>query len=657
MVSYDLQVKTWHSWLTFSFQQQSPRAPAYELERKVKHIFVPHFATIDKFKSFMILLNAFYKGLTGALSALLCYLLYVLFRYDKSLLKSFFYFIKSKGNDSFTLSHFVLMLLINSPFIWLITFGLMSAIFDWRVMSSEDCAATAIIFPVTVCLICFYFYRKYNSSSTSSTKNIISFFKRINHNKKHVIPNTKNDVVKFNYYFSFSYIPSKFKLFTDNHIKFSDIWNFSDFNPEYIKYREQIEAVESGLNNDPNIRMALITDIPTSKAISEVVMLLIIHDKSRQYSRLYSLEFSFDDYCVCDITSPSTRDNLGFTDDGDKFLAICLGNFNSHLSALNSSYTRNSEKEKECIPSNNLSHANPIKEKLTSENRYTREQIVLRPSTPTTDIYGTPLANRLKDIFDCIQSSADWMTKQLIELPTLSIQGRMEAEIITASILANHIEIDLVVQSLLIGNPLYHNIGITCLMSKIKDYISLYNSDVKRDFVIESKPLLAFAAEEKKIYGAESKLKIAEFKQADKFGNYKLPVFIRPSETHLLCHFDWNDPDKHTPQYISSNKNNIIVERWRNGDYVFITNDEITRSYDSYFDRMAFYLFIEPLKYHASLSSYEIIIGLETNKITFSSQNSIVGYAYSEGKRVTEVGAASIGLIGSINTAIEDELP
>lgn len=606
----------------------------------------------------MILLNAFYKGLTGALGALLCYLLYLLFRYDKFLLKSFFHFIKSKGSDSFTLFNFLLLILINSPFIWLITFGLMSAIFDWRVMSSEDCAATAIIFPVAFCLICFYFYRKHNSPSTSSNKSIVSFFERFIHSNKHILPNTQNDVVKFNYYFSFSYIPSKFKLFTDNTIDFSEIWSFSDFKPEYIKYSERIEAVESGLNNDPNIRMALITDIPTSKAISEVAMLLIIHDKSRQYSRLYSLEFSFDDYCVCDITYPNERDNLGFTDDGDEFLAICLCNFNSHLSALNSSNTRNSEKER--FSSNNLSHPNTIvlpKEKSSSESYSASENIVIRPSSPTTDIYGTPLANRLKDIFDCIQSSADWMTKQLIELPTLSIQGRMEAEIITASILANHIEIGIVVQSLLVGNPLYHTIGITCLTSKIKDYISLYNSDVERDFVLESKPLLVFATEEKKLYGVESKLKIAEFKQPDRFGNNKLPVFIRSNENRLLCHFDWDDPEKQTPQYISSNKNNIIVEKWENGDYVFVNKDEINRSYHSYFDRMAFYLFIEPLKHHASLSPYEVIIGLDTNKITFSSQNPIIGYAYSEGKRVTEAGAASIGLTGTLNTTLEDELP
>lgn len=108
----------------------------------------------------MILLNAFYKGLIGALGTLLFYLLYLLFRYDKFLLKSFFDFIKSKGNDSFKLPHLLLLLLINSPFIWLITFGLMTTIFDWRVMPPEDCAAAAIIFPVTFCLICFYFYRK-----------------------------------------------------------------------------------------------------------------------------------------------------------------------------------------------------------------------------------------------------------------------------------------------------------------------------------------------------------------------------------------------------------------------------------------------------------------------------------------------------------------
>lgn len=40
----------------------------------------------------MILLNAFQKGITGALGTLLCYLLFLLYRYDKTLIRKYISF-------------------------------------------------------------------------------------------------------------------------------------------------------------------------------------------------------------------------------------------------------------------------------------------------------------------------------------------------------------------------------------------------------------------------------------------------------------------------------------------------------------------------------------------------------------------------------------
>lgn len=40
----------------------------------------------------MFLLNAFQKGITGALGALLCYLLFLLYRYDKTLIRKYISF-------------------------------------------------------------------------------------------------------------------------------------------------------------------------------------------------------------------------------------------------------------------------------------------------------------------------------------------------------------------------------------------------------------------------------------------------------------------------------------------------------------------------------------------------------------------------------------
>lgn len=52
----------------------------------------------------MILLNAFQKGITGALGALLCYLLFLLYRYDKTLIRKYISFLKQKKSFSSVLS-------------------------------------------------------------------------------------------------------------------------------------------------------------------------------------------------------------------------------------------------------------------------------------------------------------------------------------------------------------------------------------------------------------------------------------------------------------------------------------------------------------------------------------------------------------------------
>ncbi len=95
----------------------------------------------------MIVLNAFSKGLVGALGALLCFVLFVVHKYNVSLWKRSCSFLKTNGRTHFGLIDLFLLGIINSLVIWFVISCVMANTIDWRVMSAEDCAVVALFFP------------------------------------------------------------------------------------------------------------------------------------------------------------------------------------------------------------------------------------------------------------------------------------------------------------------------------------------------------------------------------------------------------------------------------------------------------------------------------------------------------------------------------
>ena len=308
-----------------------------------------------------------------------------------------------------------------------------------------------------------------------------------------------SETTRFNYFYSFDYLPKRIKKFNKQEIIFDDVISYSDLPSEYGKFSNKIEINSSGLNNDRDVLLYLI-QIPSQKSISEVCRLLIVRSKKGNFARLYSLEYSIDNYCVCDLTD-ERHDNLGLISGGEDFLSVCLKHFRLYGN--------------DCLAIAKGSNLDKLEDEIAVDKQVHQENIVIQSASPTTDIYGTPISNRLKDVFNCIQEGADWMIKQLVQMPIVSVQGRMETEIIIASILALEIDKGLVIQSLLLGNPLYNNIGITRILAKIENYISLYKQNVNREYVKKSSPLLEFAKD-------KGKLKIADFKIPDAYGHPKL---------------------------------------------------------------------------------------------------------------------------------------
>ncbi len=101
----------------------------------------------------MIVLNAFSKGLAGALGAVLCYALFVVHKYNVSLWKRFWSFVKTNGQTPFCLMDLLLFNFINSLIIWFVASCIMANTINWRVMSAEDCAVMALLFPTVFCVV------------------------------------------------------------------------------------------------------------------------------------------------------------------------------------------------------------------------------------------------------------------------------------------------------------------------------------------------------------------------------------------------------------------------------------------------------------------------------------------------------------------------
>lgn len=92
----------------------------------------------------MIVLNAFLIGLAGTLGAVLSYALFVVYKYNVSLWKRFWSFVKKNGQTPFSLIDLFLFCAINSLIIWFVCFGIMANTIYWRVLSAEGCAVMAL---------------------------------------------------------------------------------------------------------------------------------------------------------------------------------------------------------------------------------------------------------------------------------------------------------------------------------------------------------------------------------------------------------------------------------------------------------------------------------------------------------------------------------
>lgn len=272
------------------------------------------------------------------------------------------------------------------------------------------------------------------------------------------------------------------------------------------------------------------------------------------------------------------------------------------------------------------------------------------------DIYGTNLLDRLSDIYLVIHNAAVFMAEQMINLPSISNEGKLEMEIIMAGILSYRIEKNIILQALLANNPAFCNLSQTNILNAMDGYLLDY------EYLVLNKkryPLLDFA----KTHG---KLKLQHLTEPDKGGELKAPVFVDENNNITRCRFAFFENYELTPDFIVKNKSNILVEESSGGEYLFRLQWDLDRFYNDFMKQIAYYIYCSPLNYKNVLSSVEIDKGLTninrkaTNIIIFYGEREIpqsdlgetpnicpdISYALEQGVYSLNAVGISIGIIG-----------
>ena len=111
--------------------------------------------------------------LVGGLSALLCFVLFLIYKYDLSLFRGFFRHVRTHGKSDFAVGQLLLLMFINSIPLWFIAFGVIANCYDWRVLTAEESAGVALIVPFIFCTIVFLLFYAFRSKDLIPNVNTI----------------------------------------------------------------------------------------------------------------------------------------------------------------------------------------------------------------------------------------------------------------------------------------------------------------------------------------------------------------------------------------------------------------------------------------------------------------------------------------------------
>lgn len=147
---------------------------------------------------------------------------------------------------------------------------------------------------------------------------------------------SKEEIKKFNFFFSFEFLPKVIENHNFRHTPFDEALKFDTLNkehPEFDKLINKVDIIDSDVKNWPNIKLYVI-QIPNNETMPEVACAIIGHESMFNVVHLYTMEYSLGGFAVCNPTVKG-HNNLGvLVKNGTQFGAVCLKDFLNYTKTL-----------------------------------------------------------------------------------------------------------------------------------------------------------------------------------------------------------------------------------------------------------------------------------------------------------------------------------
>lgn len=448
-----------------------------------------------------------------------------------------------------------------------------------------------------------------------------------------IIPDPNNPIVKFNFYYCTDYMPKIIQDFNNGGISFDKLISLSN-----ISGNLQVKCLDSQKISGKIIQIS----IPSTKAVSETALVLVFFSNNNNKASLFTCEYSLDCYMICSSDADGNHSNYGQVYSLDEACDYCINLL-----------------PKDFFPSTVKKQIDESYNEHEEDNTFS-----IKSATKTEDIYGGKLIERLDSIYFVIQDGVEEMMKWLIEYPnkkSISIKkndedvakmlyshpipsekGKIECQIIMASLLTSNIDTEIVAKSLINGCSSLSIINLNTLVKMLEVYNHMYKTFVLMDYVKQQWTLTDFARK-------NGKLKIGTFNKPDKYGNLKRPVFINDKNEKIICQFNSFDENQQTANFIVSNQYNIFVQKRVNGDFEFVLKDNIDINRNNFFDFLLYKIYFTPLTYSYYIWRDDIVKAIKRLNISSNEINPVIEQAFNEGKKIMELIATSTGLIGTYN--------
>lgn len=256
------------------------------------------------------------------LGALFTFLLFAIIYYDRDLIKKYRLYLKTKDCSNLKGWELALFCVLNFAAVWILVFGILCATVNWRTLSSEDNAVIALCAGVLFIGIVLYTYRK-----DLKLGNLTNRLPKSPKNQSSTsLPNTKDSIVKFNYFYAFKYIPEVLDRYNRKQSTISSIFDIPTIigqHPEFSDVARKIEYGISESKKDKDIK-ALAIAIPNTHAISEVEIAYIVFDERTNKAVYYTLEKSIGGYAIASPTSEGEHHLIDFVDSPQQFVKKIL---------------------------------------------------------------------------------------------------------------------------------------------------------------------------------------------------------------------------------------------------------------------------------------------------------------------------------------------